>query len=249
MAAVARPSRSRRRSRFHRRMISRSFSASMTFTRGFAQCERKENKSQAARNSVPGHGCTLSRGLRPARSERRAHEPAVALGRNLPSDEAPVIIGGNVKYVREPCRRRGSLLNWAALSTRRARAKPSCFKRSTGSMRIRHRVGTVSISVPVTGSATSTVISLHKIRQPGDIRGPCIAVADTRYRAATVPTSIFGMASVIPTARCHRNFNRAGSIAVPNMTKTIITNVVRGAATIKHRGVNCFEAMMTTSDT
>jgi hypothetical protein len=116
--------------------------------------------------------------------------------------------------------------------------QPSCFKRNTGSMRIRRRAGTVSISVPVTGSATRTVISLRKIRQPCDIRGPCIAVADTRYHAATAPTSMFGMANVTPTAPCHRNFNRAGSIAARNMTKTIITNVVRGVATIKHRGVN-----------
>ena len=122
----------------------------------------------------------------------------------------------------------------------RIKAKPSCFKRNTASTRIRRRAGTVSISVPVTGSATRTVISLRKTRQHGDIQGPCIAVADTQYRAATVPTSIFGMAYVTPTARCLRNFNRAGSIAVRNiMTKANITNVVRGddiIGMIRHGG-------------
>jgi hypothetical protein len=103
-------------------------------------------------------------------------------------------------------------------------------------MRIRRRAGMAGISVPVTGSATRTVILRRKIRQPGNIRGPCTAVADTPYRAAMAPTSIFGMAYVTPTARCHPDFNRAGSIAVPNMTKTTIPSAGQGVDTIKYRG-------------
>jgi hypothetical protein len=66
--------------------------------------------------------------------------------------------------------------------------------------------------------------------------GPVYRRADTPYRAATAPTSIFGMAYVTPTARCHPDFNRAGSIAVPNMTKTTIPSAGQGVDTIKYRG-------------
>jgi hypothetical protein len=118
----------------------------------------------------------------------------------------------------------------------RAQAKSSCFKPSTASMRIRRRAGMAGISVPVTGSATRTVILRRKIRQPGDIRDPRIAVADTPYRAATAPTSIFAMASVTPTARCHRNFSRDESIAVPNMTRTTIPNAGQGVDITEHCG-------------
>ena len=47
---VGRPSRSRSLNRFHNLMISRSFTMSMGFTQVRTQCERKENKSQAATN-------------------------------------------------------------------------------------------------------------------------------------------------------------------------------------------------------
>src|ERR1700682_357303 len=103
MAKAGRPSRSRRRSRFHKRMISRSFSASIRFTRGFCQCERKENKAQAARNSVRHQGPPKSRDLRAFRLRKNARwkrvmafEPAVTLDRvdrTLPLDEAPQSFG------------------------------------------------------------------------------------------------------------------------------------------------------------
>jgi hypothetical protein len=38
----------------------------------------------------------------------------------------------------------------------------------------------------------------------------------------TVRQRMFGMANVTPTAPCHRNFNRAGSIAARNMTRRLL---------------------------
>jgi hypothetical protein len=70
---------------------------------GFAKCERKENRSQAARNSIPAQGNTQIPGpsgpslRKNARLKRvMAFEPAVTLDRvdrTLPLDEAPQPFG------------------------------------------------------------------------------------------------------------------------------------------------------------